>query len=496
MPKCSNCHKSLDDSINFCPYCGTRIIRQVEKECPLCNIRYKDSDIMFCGHCGSRLTIHTSRVKNENTYQQNGINSLDDLVFSLNSISSKINRNSEKISYKELISFSNIDDKTRYKTFYIHKKRKGQYRMVSSPTPRLKFILRCLNELLSGFYNPKSYVTGFVRNMSIVDNGKIHVRQRYIYTIDLANFFESVKLETIEAYLHQSPFNFNNEIARTIALISCVINVKNNSICLAQGSPLSPLLSNIACIDLDKKLNGLASFYHAKYSRYADDITFSSHENITHKSKEFIQSLKKIIESYHFKINYSKVRTFGPQACHYVTGIVTNERTNIPRPYIRNIRNLLYIWEKYGIKEAYKQFDKFYQKKNKGRSTPFIGDSLRGQIEHLGLVRGKDDPIYIRFKMKFKQLTSFPFKPFCGQYDYSTHRFGWVEFNLSRPIIKNGQKYYTAKHCDKIVLISPKLNEYIESNIDSYPQKKLAQNCAYYKIFDSDGVKVIMTTKI
>ena len=365
--------------------------------------------------------------------------------------------------------------------------------MISSPIPRLKFILRCINEFLQEIYVPARYVTGFVRNVSVVDNGRFHVGKRYIYTIDLANFFESIKLDMVESSLVQTPYCFDSVIAKTIASISSVKNRENNTICLSQGSPLSPILSNIVCAELDKRLNGLASFYDAAYSRYADDITFSSQKNLFNKEGEFTQSVIKIVKSNKFKINKNKVHIYGPQCCHYVTGIVTNEKVNIQRDYIRSIRNILYIWDRYGIKEAYKKFDSIYQKKNMGKMTPFIGDSLRGQIDYLGTVRGKDDPIYMRFKSKLDDLLSIPFKPFCGEYE----RRNIEELNLDSPIIFKGHKFYTARShfSNKLILISPKLNEYIESGADDDPKQKLTNNCVCYRIFDKDGVKVLMSRK-
>ena len=372
--------------------------------------------------------------------------------------------------------------------------------MISSPNQRLKLILRCLNVFLQELYEPASFVTGFVKNASILDNGRIHVGQRFVYTIDLSNFFDTIKLDLVEKSLEQVPFNFNHDIAKLIASLSCIKNQKNNTICLSQGSPLSPLLSNIACTNLDKKLNGITSFHDARYSRYADDITFSSNTNLFSKHGEFAQSVKRILDSYGFRINKDKVRLYGPQARHYITGVVTNEKINIPREYIRSIRNLLYIWDRYGIRDAYKKFDEVFQRQNKGKPTPFIGDSLRGQIEYVGAVRGCDDKIYLRFKEKLNQLLSIPFKPFCGSYDYSTHRYirthGWVNFYLSSPVERYGQKYYTAITNDGVpILITPKLNDYIESGADRFPKNKLAQSCSYYRIFDKDGVRTLMTKK-
>ena len=499
MQRCSRCNHEINDNINFCPYCGEKVVRNVEKICNLCGSIFMDENMLYCSNCGSRLNIRVQAARSpiEQQLSRRDIITIDDLVDRLNDASIKIDKAAEKITSAELEAFCDLNDTSRYSVYYKHKKRKGTYRMIAAPNPRLKFVLKCLNEILCEYYSPASYVTGFVRKMSIVDNGKIHIGQRYVYAIDLSNFFESVKVHMIKTCLCHHPFNFNEMIANTIAAISCVKNIKNETYCLSQGSPLSPILSNIVCQEMDKKLNGLSSFYGAKYSRYADDITFSSSQNLFTKYGDFSNSVKRIIMSCGFKINYNKIHTYGPQSCHYVTGIVANEKSNVSRDYILNIRNLIYIWEKHGIRDAYRKFDQRFQKKNKGSKTPFIGDSLRGQIEHLGMVRGKSDALYLKFKTKFEMLMKVPFTPFCGRYDESTHRYGRVDFDLCYPIMKNGQKYYTAigRYTGEHILISPKLNEYIESRADAYPAKKLARSCAYFKIFDIDGVKILMAKK-
>ena len=488
MPECSNCHRTLDEGLNFCPYCGERISHKVDKLCPSCNQIYNECDVSFCGRCGSRLVVYE---REQLTNCRDIINSLDDLVEALNNIVPKINSRANCISKEELVSFGNINANKRYNVFYIPKKR-GKYRMISSPTPRLKLILRCLNEILYRHFAPAGYVTGFVRNVSIVDNGRIHVGQRYVYTIDLANFFESVTPDMIVSYLCKAPYNLNPEVADIIAKVSCVKNAKKGIICLSQGSPLSPILSNIVCADLDKKLNGLASLYRAKYSRYADDITFSSSNNLYLQVNDFKKRIIDAVESSNFKINYNKIHLCGPQSRHYVTGIVTNSKVNVPRDYITNIRNLLYIWSRYGVKEAYKRFDVWYKKRCKGKPTPFIGDFLRGKIEYLGTVRGKNDPIYRKFRSSLESLMRINFQPF-----YERPKRMKVNFNLDKPLVKYGQKYYTAetRYRGELVLISPKLNAYIESGVDHSPARMLTESCVVYKIFDKDGVKLLMTTE-
>ena len=71
---------------------------------------------------------------------------------------------------------------------------------------------------------------------------------------------------------------------------------------LPQGSPTSPAITNILCVRLDKRLQGLANRFKITYSRYADDISFSSQTNVF-KKEEFLKELHRIIEGQKLVIN-------------------------------------------------------------------------------------------------------------------------------------------------------------------------------------------------
>ena len=121
---------------------------------------------------------------------------------------------------------------------------------------------------------------------------------------------------------------------------------------LPQGSPSSPILTNIVCQSLDRKLYRLAKEYKLHYSRYADDITFSGNCNVFQRNGEFLCKLRQIIEQQNFTINEKKTRLQKKSQRQEVTGLVVSERVNVPRQYVRSLDNLLYIWERYGEANA------------------------------------------------------------------------------------------------------------------------------------------------
>ena len=123
---------------------------------------------------------------------------------------------------------------------------------------------------------PKN-VHGFVLQVAneeiqanIVENAKLHVGKRAVLNIDLENFFPSISAKRVKELLENKPFCFNQEIATALALLT------THKGRLPQGAPTSPVLSNFICIELDHALQAWSGNHHVNYSRYADDLTFSS----------------------------------------------------------------------------------------------------------------------------------------------------------------------------------------------------------------------------
>ncbi len=161
----------------------------------------------------------------------------------------------------------------------------------------LKSFLTYTNRLLQAFYEAPDYVTGFVPGKSVVDNAERHIGRNYVFNIDLQDFFPSISKSRVWATLKRSPFNFNDTVANAIAGLCCTemdINGETKRV-LPQGSPCSPILTNIVCRIMDIRLHKLARQYKLRYSRYADDITFSGNRNIFHKESAFRKRLAEII---------------------------------------------------------------------------------------------------------------------------------------------------------------------------------------------------------
>lgn len=348
--------------------------------------------------------------------------SLDDLADLVNYVidvqNQKERTNYKKISTKRLKHYyANINKK--YINFEIPKKTGGK-RTITAPDKFLKAIQRRINLLLTLFFEPKPAAHGFLENRSIVTNAKIHVGKKYVLNIDLKDFFPSIHFGRIKAVLQLpvfgikanqfkqgdsisfellTKFGLKPEFAQIIANFCCFESK------LPQGAPTSPIVTNIVSQRLDYKLVKLAKEYHCFYTRYADDITFSCDKN--RFKEEFMIKLDEIIKSEGFVMNDKKTRTQKKAVRQEVTGITVNEKLNLQRTYVKKVRAALSNWEKYGYEKANAKFASYYPQEKgflRNKTIPPMEAVLSGKIMFLGMVRGQEDTLYLKYKNKLSEL--------------------------------------------------------------------------------------------
>ena len=177
---------------------------------------------------------------------------------------------------------------------------------------------------------------------------------------------------------------------------------------LPQGAPTSPLLTNAICDTLDRRLHGLAKRFGLHYSRYADDITFSSMHNVYQSESEFRKELKRIISEQHFTINEKKTRLNHCSGRQEVTGLTVGAKINVARKYVKDVRAILHIWEKYGMNAAYATFYPRYksEKCQLHRGETNLENVISGKLCYLKMVKGENDPVYTKLQAQFARLTA------------------------------------------------------------------------------------------
>ena len=302
----------------------------------------------------------------------------------------------------------------RYRSFSIPKKSGGE-RTISAPCGNLKWMQLCINEIFKALYTASPYAMGFAEGRSIVDNARMHTNQNYVFNIDLKDFFPSIDIKRVWNRLQHAPFNFNAKVAYTIAGLCTMRTIHyredlpfEEAFVLPQGAPTSPLLTNAICDTLDRRLHGLAKRFGLHYSRYADDITFSSMHNVYQSDGDFRKELERIITDQRFIINAKKTRLQHCSVRQEVTGITVGHKLNVARKYIKDVRAILHIWEKYGINAAYATFYPRYksEKCQLHRGEPNIVNVISGKLCYLKMVKGESDSVYTKLFAQFTRLTS------------------------------------------------------------------------------------------
>ena len=316
----------------------------------------------------------------------------------------------------------------RYRKFFIPKKGGGKPREILAPCPTLKAILHYVNIILKSTYVPSNHAMGFIKGRSVKDNAALHVGKNYVFNTDLKDFFPSISQYRVCKNLQYAPFNFSDKLAKLIAGLCCVVDGKGKDYkgYLPQGSPCSPIITNIVCQKLDKKLSALARKYNLTYTRYADDITFSSMHNVYQENSPFISDFLKVVETERFKINERKTRLQKRGERQEVTGLVVNSKVNTVREYVRDIQSVLYIWERYGFNIAYSRFlTKYLKSKAYHRTTtPDMCNVVEGKLLYLKMIVGETSSVYQRLSQKFALLRPAENKrkekiTFCSSYRYS-----------------------------------------------------------------------------
>jgi RNA-directed DNA polymerase len=173
-----------------------------------------------------------------------------------------------------------LPDAQKYTSFEIPK-RGGGMRPIKAPAPPLRLLQRqlakvlysCIDEIEKSGKGRRSLAHGFERDRSIVTNASLHKRRRYVLNLDLEDFFPSFNFGRVRGFfIKDKHFALHEKVATVITQIACHDNE------LPQGSPCSPVISNLIGHLLDVRMARLAKAQKCTYSRYADDITFSTNQ--------------------------------------------------------------------------------------------------------------------------------------------------------------------------------------------------------------------------
>lgn len=289
-----------------------------------------------------------------------------------------------------------IDGAAKYRTFEIPKKTGGT-RTIKAPEPQLALLQSRLAELLYNCAHERKQQNrrfwhashGFQKGRTIVSNAEAHRRRRFVFNLDLEDFFGTINFGRVRGFfIHDTMFELKPAVATAIAQIACHDNL------LPQGSPCSPVISNFIGNILDLRLLALARDAHCTYTRYADDLTFSTNEilfpteiAVNTQGAEWVvgKKLAKTIKETGFTINSTKTRMSVRQSRQVVTGLVVNAKPNINQNYYRSARAMC---------SALFQTGQYHRPSDEDKEMLTNLNPLEGILSHIYFVKLRRDRPY------------------------------------------------------------------------------------------------------
>ncbi len=292
-----------------------------------------------------------------------------------------------------------------YKPFKVPK-RDGTERTIEDATGELKKLQKSLNNYLQAVYyhHRTKAAYGFVTNAksdriprNYITNAQQHYGNPYLLNIDLKDFFHHIKSEQVERLFQHHPFHFDKKLAQFLTKLVCY----NGR--LPMGTHTSPALSNFAARQLDFDLLTLAERFEWTYTRYADDMSFSSDTAITNTHYKILNTT---IQKRGFLINPKKVKWFEPDDVKIVTGIVVKaDSLDLAEGYIEDVQTdidkITQILEVQNLAGSVRTgwVDKYKK-------------LIQGKLIYIGNVLGKADKRFITLQTNFKKAQQPPIEDF------------------------------------------------------------------------------------
>lgn len=262
-----------------------------------------------------------------------------------------------KIEYKQLRYLVYHRDVVTFDNYhrYTIPKKKGGERNIAAPKAILKNAQRKILEDILYKVTASNNTHGFLAEKSVITNAKAHkATPELLLTMDIQDFFPTVTFARVKGMFKS--FGYSAYVASLLAMLCTYCErmpievrgitryVKTSERILPQGAPTSPMITNILCLKLDKRLSALASKYNATYTRYADDMSFSFMSTpITDDMGKFMGMVCGITKDEGFNIKNEKTRFLRKHNCQCITGIVVNhQQIGVTKKWLKTFRAAIY----------------------------------------------------------------------------------------------------------------------------------------------------------
>jgi len=273
-------------------------------------------------------------------------------------------------------------NKDLYEEFRLRKNGGGS-RLIHNPMPRLKNVQKVILARILDHVPIGKHVGAYVPGRSCLDTANQHVKKGVIISLDIKNFFTSVKRAMVRRVLHS--YGYNHYVSSLLAALVCYTNF------VPQGSPTSGYVANLVADQrFDQAIiKDLGTEW--TYTRYSDDIDIS-HDDMQPRERitEVIEHVARHVGNAGFRLNQNKTKLEPYWHQQRILGIVVNEKTNIPRLEYNRLRCLIHNCWVHGFESQYKRA---------GQPTaPLLKSHIRGKLSYLHQI----DPVKIdRLTEKF-----------------------------------------------------------------------------------------------
>ncbi len=249
------------------------------------------------------------------------------------------------------------------------KKKNGKDRLLQVPCSHLKSMQSTILHRILDKVTVSDYATAYKKGARLAKNAKPHTNKKYLLKMDITDFFGSITFLQV----YSAAFN-THCFPKQIGVMLTTLCTKNE--CLPQGAPTSPALSNIVMKSFDENLGAWCKARGIAYTRYCDDLTFSSDKPLF----SVYQRAKDMLEQMGFEINERKTHFITNANRQSITGLIVNEKVAVSREYKRALRQEIYYGLKYGFAESIVNYDKFEFIENCKPKTEQYFNHLMGRL--------------------------------------------------------------------------------------------------------------------
>lgn len=252
-----------------------------------------------------------------------------------------------------LVYHREVDTGTHYHRWTVPK-RDGRPRLISAPKPDLKRAQQWIRENVTEHLPVHGAAHGFLAGRSTVTNAEVHAGAELVVKLDLRDFYPTITTPRVKGMFRKA--GYGEQVATIMALLvtECpreevmidgrTYHVAIGARSLPQGAPTSPSITNAICLRLDGRMAAMAKKLGFRYTRYADDLTFSWHEKERAPVGRLLRIVNAIVHDEGFQVNREKTRVMRKGRRQKVTGLVinrngaTSSKARVPRALVRQLR--------------------------------------------------------------------------------------------------------------------------------------------------------------